>query len=81
MSSPELKDSSEKDLESASSSRSDAGLPQLDTIPINRQSGMSFRLSRQDHRTLERTNSVSFLNGPALIPARAKIPGDFRTLS
>jgi hypothetical protein len=83
MSSTEHKDS-EKELEEGSSTRSSPGagfLPQLETIPANKQSGMSVRLSRQAHRTLERTNSVSFLNGPAPIPARAKIPGDFRTLS
>ncbi|KAL8280473.1 hypothetical protein RQP46_007121 [Phenoliferia psychrophenolica] len=38
-------------------------------------------LSRQNHRTLERTNSVSFLSRPAQVAPSARLPVDFRTLS
>ena len=37
-------------------------------------------LSRQNHRTLERTNSISLFTGPATVAPRARVPADFRTL-
>lgn len=71
----------EKGISKTVSESSASGSPQVPAMPFSNQSGMAVRLSRQQHRTLERTNSVSFLSGPASIPPRAKIPGDFRTLS
>jgi len=38
-------------------------------------------VTRQPHRTLEHTNSVSLMTGPIRVKPSAKIPGEFRTLS
>lgn len=52
----------------------------LPTIPHNRASdAMSNSLSRQNHRTLERTNSLG-LTRPRRVDAGSRIPVDFRTL-
>lgn len=51
----------------------------LPTIPHNRQFDASTVLSRQNHRTLERTNSIHF-TGPRRVDAASRIPVDFRTL-
>lgn len=51
----------------------------LPTIPHNRQYDASTALSRQNHRTLSRTNSIN-LTGPRRVNAASRIPVDFRTL-
>lgn len=76
------------DLESAASPASSNALrTKLATPKLRlRPSGTSgsnisdLQLTRQYHRTLERTNSISFLSGPAQVAPSARVPVDFRTL-
>lgn len=68
--------SSETDLELAQETKTRGELPpEAPPLVFGRT------LSRQDHRTLERTNSVSVLNGPAVVEPRVRLPINFRTLS
>lgn len=52
----------------------------LPTIPSNRAGDASTPLSRQNHRTLERTNSIG-LTGPRRVDSASRLKADFRTLS
>lgn len=55
----------------------------MEQAPTQPMSGSRMRfhnLSRVDHRTLERTNSINLTTGPNQVPVRAKMPVDFRTL-
>lgn len=71
--------------QTASSSTEEEGKPPhralsiLPTIPQNHQYDAGTPLSRQNHRTLERTNSIN-LTGPRRVAAAFRIPVDFRTL-
>ncbi|SCV72206.1 BQ2448_4900 [Microbotryum intermedium] len=59
-----------------------ASLASMPTIPVGRSTHFGTQpLSRQDHRTLSRTNSILLTSGPVRANPHHKLPVVYRTLS
>lgn len=69
------------DVESNYSGANDPNAP-LNDVPILTQmrSNNGVSLSREDHKTISRRNSVSLVHGPTKVAPGVKLPAEFRTL-